>query len=357
MRNKIKYLLLIAITLLINFNKVKAELISNPGNLYSLYTYRANEGSEIVSLGLHNFTENYWYWIQPYSDIPVFRNELWLGTPTFETGNYYKLTINLKIDTGFNYYFYNLDMNKMYCLIANSDASGWVDGCQDISMGYSYNNQTSILSYYFTYKVRYNTKGIVVGLLANLDYDYPIFLLNNPSPDVRGLKVDSFQVERIEDPVEGALSGIQNSMDEQNKLQEETNNKLDNIENSLTDETPPDLSVLENSAGWLPPGPLDTILTLPLALLNNLTTNLNKQCNPVIVELPFVEENITLPCITTLYEQMGVLNTIFQTAGIVASAFILYNYLLKLYKWVDDTLTLRENTMPGYFDDNWGGGA
>lgn len=143
----------------------------------------------------------------------------------------------------------------------------------------------------------------------------------------------------------------------QNKI-DETNDKLNDIQGSLTDSSPTDLSGLGNSAGWLPAGPVDSILTLPLTMLNSLVTNLtDNTCQTVYIELPFVNENIILPCVKSLYDKMGVTGTLFTSAGLIASAFILFNYLLNLYQWVDSTLTMRENTMPGYFDDNWGGGA
>lgn len=150
----------------------------------------------------------------------------------------------------------------------------------------------------------------------------------------------------------------QNKIDETNDKLDQTNQQLGDLNNSLTDSSPTDMSGLGDSAGWLPAGPVDSILTLPLTMLNSLVSNLsNNSCQTISVELPFVNENITLPCVRSLYDKMGVTGTLFTTAGLIASAFILFNYLLALYKWVDDTLTMRENTMPGYFDDNWGGGA
>lgn len=138
---------------------------------------------------------------------------------------------------------------------------------------------------------------------------------------------------------------------------DETNDKLDNLQGALTDSSPTDMSNLGDSAGWLPAGPVDSILTLPLTMLNNLVTNLSNSCQTISIELPFIKEKINLPCVKSLYDKIGITGTLFTTAGLIASAFILFNYLLALYKWVDDTLTMRENTMPGYFDDNWGGGA
>ena len=39
-------------------------------------------------------------------------------------------------------------------------------------------------------------------------------------------------------------------------------------------------------------------------------------------------------------------SALFNSIGVVASAFILFRYLVGFYKWVDDTLTFREQ--------NWG---
>lgn len=142
-----------------------------------------------------------------------------------------------------------------------------------------------------------------------------------------------------------------------NKI-DETNDALNNIGGALTDDSPTDMSGLGDSAGWLPAGPVDSILTLPLTLFTTLSNNLsNNTCTTAVLPLPFVNKNINLPCIKTLYDKIGITGTLFTTAGIIASCFILFNYLLSLYNWVDKTLTMRENTMPGYYDDNWGGGA
>lgn len=140
-----------------------------------------------------------------------------------------------------------------------------------------------------------------------------------------------------------------NKLDSVNQTQQQTNQKLDQVNDSITSEEPPDLSGLENSAGWLPAGPVDSILNLPLSLLNNITTNLSKSCQPVNLDLPFVKTKLTLPCINSFYDSIGI-KTWVTTIGVIASAFILFSYFLKLYKWVDDTLSMRENTM-----SDWGG--
>lgn len=135
-----------------------------------------------------------------------------------------------------------------------------------------------------------------------------------------------------------------------------TNKKLDDLNKNLTDQSSPNLNGLENSAGWLKAGPVDSIINLPLTLLNNLQTNLGNTCNPVILKLPYVNKDINLPCISAIFKQINGLDTWFQSIGLIAAAFILYRYFMYLYNRIDDTLSFRENNMEGYFDDSlWGG--
>ena len=130
---------------------------------------------------------------------------------------------------------------------------------------------------------------------------------------------------------------------------DETNEKLDKLEQSITSEDGPNLDGLDNSAGWLPAGPVDSILNLPFSFFENLTDNLSKTCQPVALTFPFTNTNFQLPCISTLYEKIGIMDFL-NWLGVVVAAIILYRYFLSLYKWVDDTLTFRENN-----HNDWGG--
>ena len=147
------------------------------------------------------------------------------------------------------------------------------------------------------------------------------------------------------------FSIIDNQIKDTNKKLDDTNKKLDDVKGTITDESDPKLDALKNSSGWLPAGPLDSILNLPLSFLNNLSTNLSKTCQPVVLPLPFVDKNLSLPCLNTIYSQIEGLSVWINSIGVIASVFILFTYLINLYKWVDDTLTFRENN----YIDNWGG--
>ena len=142
---------------------------------------------------------------------------------------------------------------------------------------------------------------------------------------------------------------------DQNK---QTNDKLDDLNNNqketndlLSDGSSPDLD-FNSMAGWLPAGPVDSIINLPLTFFTNLSSNLGKSCVPVNVPLPFVDKNYQLPCIKSLFAKIDGFSTVWNLyVGTIASCLILFSYLIKLYKWVDDTLTYRENNSFG----DWGG--
>lgn len=127
-----------------------------------------------------------------------------------------------------------------------------------------------------------------------------------------------------------------------------TNNKLDDLNKNLTDQSSPNLNGLENSAGWLKPGPVDSILNLPLSLLNNLTSNLSKSCLPIDLPLPFVNKSLKLPCLNSIYNKINGVNVFLNSIGVIASAFIIYEYLRKLYIRIDKILNFDNS-------NDWGG--
>lgn len=140
-----------------------------------------------------------------------------------------------------------------------------------------------------------------------------------------------------------------------NKI-DETNDKLNGIQGALTDSSAPNTGALTNSAGWLPAGPLDSILNLPLTMLNSLTNSLEKTCSPLNLTLPYVNKNIQIPCLSSIFAQINGVKGLWAWVGTIASVLILYNYLLNLYAWVDRVLTLRAEFDEAMGADmaNWG---
>lgn len=119
-----------------------------------------------------------------------------------------------------------------------------------------------------------------------------------------------------------------------------TDNSLNNF---LQDGSLPSINGLSDTS-IIPSGPVDAILTLPLNVMNALLSTLNSStCLPLQLPIPFTGGTLVLPCISTLYAKINGLNSFLNWFSAIFSAFILYEYLIYLYKWVDDTLTFREN--------------
>lgn len=144
-----------------------------------------------------------------------------------------------------------------------------------------------------------------------------------------------------------------NNQQEMLEQQQQTNNQLQDMNDWLSDSSSPDVdtSGLGDSAGWLPAGPVDSIVTLPVSFIQgivNLFTGQNT-CSPLSLKLPIFKEPLEIPCLYKYFEQTG-FNVIWNTAGGVISAFMILYTLKWLYDYVDATLTFRENN-----SGIWGG--
>lgn len=156
------------------------------------------------------------------------------------------------------------------------------------------------------------------------------------------------------------LNSIQSSSEETNSKLDETNEELGNINSNITDSTdkitdsitstdgPTNIGALDNSAGWLPAGPVDSILNLPLSLLNSLLTAVSSTCQPLKITFPFVDFSYELPCISSIYARISGLNAIIDLIGYTVGVLILYYYFKHLYNWIDNKITMQN-------DNDWGG--
>lgn len=140
-----------------------------------------------------------------------------------------------------------------------------------------------------------------------------------------------------------------NKLDEQNKTSKGILSKITSIFDWLTNKDSADLSGANNIVGYLPAGPLDSIINLPLTFLQNFNTNLSKTCTPLDVPIPYLNKTIQIPCIDTIFNQIDGLPNLWNWVGTIMSIFILYRYLIALYKYYDDLTTLKANFM-----SDWG---
>lgn len=71
---------------------------------------------------------------------------------------------------------------------------------------------------------------------------------------------------------------------------------------------------------------LTSIITAPLNTIESLT---NKSCSPLVVPLPFVNEDITLPCMSSIYSStFGTAFTLYQT---ITTALIGYWCIVRIF--------------------------
>lgn len=143
-------------------------------------------------------------------------------------------------------------------------------------------------------------------------------------------------------------SEFSNKLDDLNNTQQETNNKLDDLNKNLTDTTSPDTSEFEDVAGWLPPGPVDSILTLPLNVLNSISSALNGKCTSIQAPLPFIEKKLEIMCGTEFYSSVSGLSLFLNTLFTILGGVTLYKYFVYLYNWIDNIVSLKER------DEKWG---
>lgn len=134
-----------------------------------------------------------------------------------------------------------------------------------------------------------------------------------------------FKVTVSQDVNTGLLNNI-------NQNQQITNDKLDNIDSTLKDD---DVSGAEDSASGFfndfetDDFGLSSIITMPLEFINGLTSS---TCYSLNLPLPFVDTNVTLPCMTSIYENyFGSFFTLYQT---ITTGFIAYGVCVNIFRLV-----------------------
>ena len=297
----------------------------------------------------------------PTSSIQTIMNSYGMGMSICDLSlladNYYSFTLLIGSDS--DAYYHPFYVNRSTKLGISNNSSVWFtnfnyDNLSDgVQQNYIHLGQSShIYLDSFTGIFKAPTSGTCLNLAFSsnktLDFYRQSFAI--------GYRLTSLGSKPLtEQQISNALSqdfqNLNNSINNLSSGINQTNDKLNDINSSINDSSSPDLDGLKNTAGWLPAGPIDSILNLPLTFLNSLTTNLSKTCTPVELPLPFINDTLTLPCLNTIYSQIEGLSVWINSISVIASAFILFQYLMNLYKWVDDTLSFRENN----FIDNWSG--
>lgn len=284
-------------------------------------------------------------------------------TPLYNDSNGISFRIGLPLNISKNEI---IDYSPVFCTTVTNN---WYDDWRNTTVTVGTSAQSLVgTNYYNVSSINYETKNVIyetdattftrcimfkMTFTAQSSGQYlSVRIKSTTQQNLGQLSFMGFRIAKNGIDYTGYFDSLGNSIDNVGNQQEITNDKLDDLNNSITDETAPNkLGNLSDSAGWLPAGPVDSILNLPLTMFQNLSNNIGSTCTSLDLNLPYVNQNITLPCLNSIYEQIDGLSIWINSVGVIASAFILYSYLLSLYKWVDDTLTFRENN----HIDNWGG--
>lgn len=129
-----------------------------------------------------------------------------------------------------------------------------------------------------------------------------------------------------------------------------TNSYDSSLMNFMNDSSNPDLQIFNNMKSLLPPGPVDSILTIPIQMLYAINNFLGGNCQPFNINLPFINRNIELKCIRSFYSDIGA-TTFVEGVGSIASVIILIQYFVGLYNWIDSNIQITHNKLK-----SWGAG-
>ncbi len=123
-------------------------------------------------------------------------------------------------------------------------------------------------------------------------------------------------------------------IDNQNKNQQQTNQKIDKIDDTLNDDNVTGSKDKFNSFFndfQTDDFGLSGIITAPLSTIKSITS---VTCSPLVLPLPFVNENLTLPCIRSIFEKhFSSLLLIYQT---ITTGILSYYIIVRLFNLVKD---------------------
>lgn len=259
----------------------------------------------------------------------------------FQQDDYYNITFNLYMD-----YIYTSDftlkdaINEMSnrnikCYFTSSGSVQTADACFE---SYTFNiSQVNVKQ--VKYNLSFVPKRNIYRILIQQESGEGSSL-----PTSYGWTTSNLSYTVEEDKTAGLIG-------ETNEKLDSVNNNLNDINDNLTDDTPPDTTGLIDAPGWLPAGPVDSLITLPINLLQGLTNNLESACTPINLPIPFIDDNLTLDCPETLLRRFDGFWMFWETFGLIAGVWCLYKYFINLYKWVESHLSLDEQKSLG----KWGG--
>lgn len=333
---KILFLVLPAFFIFFSFNDVHAETVNfSSQNVYLAWCDTNGEqcggtGINVPGLMYSPVAFNQYFYMGDYH----FQGDIELN-PSYQ----YNITVN------FNPVVANLDESKWKLIPTTLKI---YNGSTEIPFLYSTVNvthpaNTGWVSYHITFvpaayathfSFRVNPPndvktGLVFSFLNSgaLIGDFGAILAERTIYSTTDQKLDN-----INQAIIGSSSAITGAIGDLKNQQQQTNEKLDDINNFINDSS---IDSSQNEANNFfkdfedDDYGLSDIVKMPLQFINSLTTT---SCSALVVPMPFVNQNLTLPCMTTIYETY--FGDLFNLYQIISTGYIAYNCCVGIFQMV-----------------------
>lgn len=232
---------------------------------------------------------------------------------------------------------------------ANKDTAKYYFNGSDTSSTISFNNTTITSTLYTGYRFlvfepKHSGNSICIDFTSVGTYSYFAFFGYHTEPlgVVDGLSSQDIQsainssglatassVNQVQTSVNALKTEVQSMSEEQ----KQTNEKLDDLNDTLNNS---DVSDAQGSANDFFDNfdtndyGLSDIISMPLQFINKISS---AKCSPIVVPLPFVDTNLTLPCMYDIYQKyFGSILSIYQTVTFGMIAYFICCDIFRMVK-------------------------
>lgn len=246
----------------------------------------------------------------PYSPVYTIR----IGFPDFYTYKTFKynLSMNFTIDTTDLFGFSNVGIYQPTASLTINEFKSTGNYCDTSSRCTSSH----------VFNANWTQSSNQSGMFMEYYVSQPI--------SIYAFNITKLSYGTIGDSTGDVIAGVgQEIIENQNKNQQQTNEKLDKIDDTLNDD---DTTSSENQINDFFNNfednhhGLSSVITAPLVFIRNL---LNHSCTPLHLELPFVDTAVNLPCMKSIYqEHFGLFFNLYQT---ITTGVIAYSVLIRMF--------------------------
>lgn len=163
-------------------------------------------------------------------------------------------------------------------------------------------------------------------------------ILNDLYYELDALKSNTNATQSSINNLQSSINALESSVlagqEEIKANQQETNQKLEDIDGTLKDDNTQQAQ--DSAGGFFNDFTTDThgltaIITAPLSLISKITS---ASCSPLVIPLPYVDKDLTLPCMGAIYSQyFGSFLSIYQ---IITFGIIAYWVCVRIFNLVKD---------------------